>query len=69
MHNAADCHPSPFPSQGRIITGVDLCTSLDRMYNAFAGKAYEPTGSAKMAPGAMIPKSMTTGELEDMVNR
>ena len=39
------------------------------MYNAFAGKAYEPTGSAKMAPGAMIPKSMTTGELEDMVNR
>lgn len=48
---------------------MELCQSLDRMYNAFAGKAFEPTGSAKMAPGATFPKTMTTGELEDMVNR
>ena len=48
---------------------MELCQSLDRMYNAFAGKAFEPTGSAKIAPGTLPSKTMTAGEIEDVVTR
>jgi hypothetical protein len=60
----------PFqPVQGRIITGEELCTSLDRMYNAFAGKLYEPTGSAKLPPGYVPSKTLSPGEIDDMISR
>ncbi len=55
--------------KGRIISGEELCTSLDRMYNAFAGKLYEPTGSAKPAPGMTATKVMSASEIEDVINR
>lgn len=54
--------------KGRIITGEDLCQSLERMYTAYGDKG-EAAGAQKPAPGTPPPKTMSQEEIDGVVNR
>jgi hypothetical protein len=56
--------------KGRILTGEDLCSSLERMYGAYATRSeLSSAGSNRSAPGSGVAKILPQEELDAVVQR